>query len=170
MATSPRKKPAPLTVEQKHSVVFGDPDVLKIPQEVHDWIKESGYNYRWLNHIMPDGSPNSKNIGLKFREGWTFLNVGQIPDMYQEAMQMLFEIGQYGPQQGIICVGDLALAIMPTELAEARHTSHVKRAVSSEQDIEKITSGKTGNRAFDRKVERASERFPDIEEAEVTNS
>lgn len=71
-----------------------------------------GYIYRWLR-VTLQGKDDVKNISKVKREGWEFVKPEEI-----ETSDL--PIRNYGTLEGYVGEGDVALAKLPADIAEAR--------------------------------------------------
>ena len=71
-----------------------------------------GYVYRWIR-VTLQGKDDVKNISAMKRAGWEFVK----PEEVNEAN---LPLRNYGTLQGYVGVGDVALAKLPADIAEAR--------------------------------------------------
>tara|TARA_R100001463_G_scaffold28104_1_gene64582 strand:- start:489 stop:959 length:471 start_codon:yes stop_codon:yes gene_type:complete len=92
---------------QKRKVTYTPPSYLDAPKPNDDGIK-----YRWLRVSM-GGEDDARNIAKKKREGYEFVRKEEHPDFDVP----VHESGKY---TGVIGSGDLVLAKIPTEMAEAK--------------------------------------------------
>ena len=92
---------------QKRKVTYTPPSYLDAPKPNDDGIK-----YRWLRVSM-GGEDDARNIAKKKREGYEFVRKEEHPDFDVP----VHELGKY---TGVIGSGDLVLAKIPTEMAEAK--------------------------------------------------
>lgn len=94
---------------------WADPNTLHIPKALQKRLKEQGLEYRWIRiHIRGDEMENAPSLIMREREGWKFLTVAECPEWSAPPTQDTTR------HKSLISVGDLALAVMPTERAESR--------------------------------------------------
>ena len=93
---------------QKRKVTYTPPSYLDAPNPNDDCMK-----YRWLRVSM-GGEDDARNIAKKKREGYEFVRKEEHPDFDVP----VHESGKYA---GVIGSGDLVLAKIPVEMAEAKN-------------------------------------------------
>ena len=76
-------------------------------------LNDDGIKYRWLRVSM-GGEDDARNIAKKKREGYEFVRKEEHPDFDVP----VHESGKYA---GVIGSGDLVLAKIPVEMAEAKN-------------------------------------------------
>lgn len=107
--------------------VYMPPSEMEIPNELKNKFSEQGFSLRWVRFLLGN-EEDYKNIGLKEREGYIFVTTD--------------EVGEYLPMvrtastknhNGLVTVGDLALAKIPTYKAEARKRYYEQKTRELEQ-------------------------------------
>jgi hypothetical protein len=101
---------------------FEETDALKIPEEVEARFDNDGMSLRWLR-ISVKGQDDISNIGKKQQQGWVFVTPDEVPELAITSF-----VRKEGRYTGTVCRGDLALAKMPTELAESRQRFYENRS------------------------------------------
>lgn len=102
---------------QKRKVTYTPPSYLDAPKPNDDGIK-----YRWLRVSM-GGEDDARNISKRRREGYEFVRKEEHPD-YDVPVH---ESGKYA---GVIGTGDLVLAKIPTEMAEAKQEYYANKTTT----------------------------------------
>jgi hypothetical protein len=102
------------TRENKSRRTFEEPNWLDIPETIRQRFANEGMSLRWLR-ITLKGNDDYQNMGKRTAEGWELVNSEEVPEMMHSSF--VRETGRY---TGAVCRGDLALAKMPTDLAESR--------------------------------------------------
>ena len=92
---------------QKRKVTYTPPSYLDAPKPKVDSVK-----YRWLR-VSAGGEDDARNISKRKREGYEFVKKEEHPDFDVP----MHETGKYA---GVIGSGDLVLAKIPVEMAEAK--------------------------------------------------
>ena len=106
----------------KRKLEFEEPNWLDIPETIRQRFANSGNSLRWIR-ITIKNEEDYQNIGKRLSEGWEFVQADEVPELM--ATSFVREGGRYS---GAICRGDLALAKMPTELAESRQRFYENRS------------------------------------------
>ena len=94
--------------------VFEEQDALKIPDAVKDRFTNEGMTLGWLRMTLK-GKDDISHIGKKLQEGWTFIDLAEVPEM--SASSVVRDEGRYA---GVVCRADVGLAKIPTRIYEAR--------------------------------------------------
>ena len=102
---------------QKRKVTYTPPSYLDAPKP-----NDGGIKYRWLRVSM-GGEDDARNIAKKKREGYEFVRKEEHPDFDVP----VHESGKYA---GVIGSGDLVLAKIPVEMAEAKNEYYQNRTQS----------------------------------------
>lgn len=89
---------------------------LSIPDAVVDRYLDEGYALKWVR-ISIKGQEDYKNLGLKMRDGYTFVSPEEVPEMAAG-----FQVGDVGKLGKLVLRGDVALAKAPAEKINARKT------------------------------------------------
>ncbi len=110
------------TKTREEEFVFEEPDALAIPPEVEARFDSDGMSLRWLR-ISVKGQDDISNIGKKQQQGWVFVTPDEVPELAITSF-----VRKEGRYTGTVCRGDLALAKMPTELAESRQEFYENRS------------------------------------------
>ena len=108
---------------QKRKVTYTPPSYLDAPKPNDDGIK-----YRWLR-VSRGGEDDARNIAKKKREGYEFVRKEEHPDFDVP----VHESGKYA---GVIGSGDLVLAKIPVEMAEAKNEYYQKRTQSQTDAVD----------------------------------
>ena len=93
--------------ESSRKIVYTPPNDLDAPKPNVDGIK-----YRWIR-VATGGEDDSQNVSKKRREGYEYVRADEHPDFDAPT----HETGKYA---GVIGTGDLVLAKIPTEFADAK--------------------------------------------------
>jgi len=80
-----------------------------------------GYKQRWLRHRV-NGADDTKNINQRLREGWELVRA----DQYDSGMYSAYN-GSIKAYEGVISVGDLLLARIPTETIDQRNAYYKRK-------------------------------------------
>ena len=75
-----------------------------------------GFVHRWIRTELM-GQEDTGNVSKKLREGWEFVRSEEIQNKLGDHSYPVIQKGQY---QGLIGVGGLVLARIPTEIVEQR--------------------------------------------------
>ena len=104
---------------------------LDLPQEFMEWLAENQFHYRWIRVIDPEnrGEEDYKNIRRKLAQYFTILKLSDLPEDVREIMRLSFDTRKVGQDTGVICVDDVALAIIPIEAVEARRKAMEEKAL-----------------------------------------
>jgi hypothetical protein len=108
---------------QKRKVTYTPPSYLDAPKPNDDGIK-----YRWLRVSM-GGEDDARNISKRKREGYEFVKKDEHPDFDVP----MHETGKYA---GVIGSGDLVLAKIPVEMAEAKSEYYRNKTKSQTSAVE----------------------------------
>jgi hypothetical protein len=98
---------------------------------VKNRFNSEGMSLRWLR-ITLKGNEDIQNMGKRIAEGWVLVGQEEVPEMVQSSI-----VREEGRYSGAVCRGDLALAKMPTELAESRQEFYENR---SREAVEAVNS------------------------------
>jgi hypothetical protein len=101
---------------------FEEPNWLEIPPSVRIRFDNEGMALRWIR-ISIRNQEDYQNVGKRTAEGWEFVQAEEVPEMLQSS-----DVREGGRYEGAVCRGDLALAKMPTELAESRQEFYENRS------------------------------------------
>lgn len=101
---------------------FEEPDALSIPDVVQARFDNEGMALRWIR-ISLKGQDDIANVGKKQQAGWVFVTPDEVPEM--AVTSFVRDEGRY---LGTVCRGDLALAKMPTDLAESRQEFYEQKS------------------------------------------
>ena len=108
---------------QKRKITYTPPSYLDAPKPNDDGIK-----YRWLRVSM-GGEDDARNISKRKREGYEFVRKEEHPD-YDVPVH---ESGKYA---GVIGSGDLVLAKIPVEMAEAKKEYYESKTQTQTQAVD----------------------------------
>ena len=108
---------------QKRKVTYTPPSYLDAPKPNDDGIK-----YRWLRVSM-GGEDDARNISKRKREGYEFVRNEEHPD-YDVPVH---ESGKYA---GVIGSGDLVVAKIPVEMAEAKKEYYESKTQTQTQAVD----------------------------------
>ena len=108
---------------QKRKVTYTPPSYLDAPKPNDDGIK-----YRWLRVSM-GGEDDARNIAKKKREGYEFVRKEEHPDFDVP----VHESGKYA---GVIGTGDLVLAKIDTEMADAKKEYFDKKTITQTEAVD----------------------------------
>lgn len=101
---------------------WADPNHLYVPKAVQKRLKEMGQEYKWLRiHIRGSETENAPSLTMREREGWRFLQPDEVPEWKNPPTV------PHVKYKSLISVGDVALAVIPTERAEARRRYYQKQ-------------------------------------------
>jgi len=101
---------------------FEEPNWLEIPPSVRIRFDNEGMALRWIR-ISIRNQEDYQNVGKRTAEGWEFVQAEEVPEMLQSS-----DVREGGRYEGAVCRGDLALAKMPSELAESRQEFYENRS------------------------------------------
>ena len=93
-------------VKEQKKTTWTPPSTLDAPPA------PAGYRHRWIRAELL-GQDDSKNVGVRLREGFEFVKADSYPEQNYPA-------STEGKYAGIIGVGGLLLARIPEEVAQAR--------------------------------------------------
>ena len=108
---------------QKRKVTYTPPSYLDAPKP-----NDAGIKYRWLRVSM-GGEDDARNISKRKREGYEFVRKEEHPD-YDVPVH---ESGKYA---GVIGSGDLVLAKIPVEMAEAKKEYYESKTQTQTQAVD----------------------------------
>jgi len=95
--------------------VYTPPNLLGIPDALKAWARSNGMHLRWVRWQI-EGQDDVRNLTKRKNEGYTLVKESEIPEHIRGEM----DVGRTGRSEGILINGDVALAQVPVELAEAR--------------------------------------------------
>ena len=108
---------------QKRKITYTPPSYLDAPKPNVEGVK-----YRWLR-VSTGGEDDARNIAKRKREGYEFVRKEEHPDFDVP----VHESGKYA---GVIGSGDLVLAKIPVEMAEAKNEYYQKRTQSQTDAVD----------------------------------
>ena len=76
----------------------------------------NGFSHRWIR-LATSGFDDTSNVSRKLREGWEFVRADTL---LSEIGENDYPVLSEGKHSGIIGIGGLALARIPTEILESR--------------------------------------------------
>ena len=114
---------------------------LEIPEELQKTLAMDGMQARWIR-VKLNGQDDVKNIGRKVREGWEFLHPDEVPDMFLHAI----EVQDVGRQNGLITIGDLALAKHNLEYIADRKAKIFERSKALDMGVRSEIDRQKNNR------------------------
>ena len=120
------KTPSEETASRSHpkrKVTYTPPSYLDAPKPKVDGIK-----YRWLR-VSAGGEDDARNISKRKREGYEFVKKEAHPDFDVP----MHESGKYA---GVIGHGDLVLAKIPIEMADAKRDYFQNRTKQQTQAVD----------------------------------
>lgn len=118
---------------------YKEPDLLEMPT----FGDEDQYAYRWIR-VMVRGEADYQNITRRMREGWTFVQMDDVPAEFRTPQGPASPVHTQTQIEGCMRQGDLVLAKIPRSKALA---------------YKKYVEGKAAEmyNAFDRRVIRDEE-------------
>lgn len=130
-----------LETRETETYEYTEPNLLDIPQSVENRFADQGMKLRWIR-ISLKGQDDYSNVGKRQAEGWQFVSLDEVPEMGLSSA--VKEDGRYS---GTVCRGDLALAKLPMERANARQAHFEQK---SSQMVDAVNSQLEG--AGDRRM------------------
>lgn len=107
------------------------PNEFDIPPSLKEAFLEKGFYLRWIR-VFLDGKEDKKNIGERLREGYTFVQMDEVAEADPIFVAGVDE-SNLGRTGEILTVGDVALAKILIEKAEARKRFFEGRALQFEE-------------------------------------
>lgn len=120
-----------LETRETETYEYTEPNLLDIPQSVENRFADQGMKLRWIR-ISLKGQDDYSNVGKRQAEGWQFVSLDEVPEMGLSSA--VKEDGRYS---GTVCRGDLALAKLPMERANARQAHFEQK---SSQMVDAVNS------------------------------
>lgn len=120
-----------LETRETEAYEYTEPNLLDIPQSVENRFADQGMKLRWIR-ISLKGQDDYSNVGKRQAEGWQFVSLDEVPEMGLSSA--VKEDGRYS---GTVCRGDLALAKLPMERANARQAHFEQK---SSQMVDAVNS------------------------------
>tara|TARA_Y100001937_G_C6980248_1_gene267393 strand:- start:222 stop:581 length:360 start_codon:yes stop_codon:yes gene_type:complete len=77
---------------------------------------------RWIRMTIK-GNDDIQNMSKRQAEGWEIVQSEEVPEMTHSSV-----VREEGRYSGAVCRGDLALAKMPTDLAESRQEFYEQKS------------------------------------------
>lgn len=130
-----------LETRETETYEYTEPNLLDIPPSVENRFADQGMKLRWIR-ISLKGQDDYTNVGKRQAEGWQFVTLDEVPEMGLSSA--VKEDGRYS---GTVCRGDLALAKLPMERANARQAHFEQK---SSQMVDAVNSQLEG--AGDRRM------------------
>ena len=118
---------------------YKEPDLLEMPT----FGDEDQYSYRWIR-VMIRGEADYQNISRRMREGWTFVQVDDVPVELRGVQGPASPVHHQAQIEGCMRQGDLVLAKIPKS-----------KAMAYKRHVEGKAAEMYG--AFDRKILRDEE-------------
>lgn len=106
--------------ETREAMDLTDENWLSIPEKVRARFLDQGYTLKWVR-VAIKGQDDFKNVGTKLRDGYSFVEPDEAPEMAAG-----FQIGE-NKLGKLVLRGDVALAKAPTDRVEARKATYAKR-------------------------------------------
>jgi len=110
------------TREAKPRRTFEEPNWLDIPPTAIERFKNEGMSLRWIRMTIK-GNDDIQNMSKRQAEGWEIVQSEEVPEMLHSSV-----VREEGRYSGAVCRGDLALAKMPTDLAESRQEFYEQKS------------------------------------------
>lgn len=129
-----------LETRETETYEYQEPSLLDIPQNVTDRFADQGMKLRWIR-ISLKGQDDYTNVGKRQAEGWQFVTLDEVPEMGMSSM--IREDGRYS---GTVCRGDLALAKLPIQRANARQTHFEQRSAEMVDAVNSQLEGASDRR------------------------
>jgi hypothetical protein len=108
---------------------WDNPDLFWVPEKWLNRIRLQGLIHRWLR-VTEEGGRIDRRLSLRLQEGWKLVKPEECPEWEQPPT------GNYGGNyNGIIAVGDAALAVCSREKAFMRKAATERRAVAMESAV-----------------------------------
>jgi hypothetical protein len=115
----------------KKKVQYTPPEMLEIPEEVRGRFDKEGFRLRWIRFKLA-GEEDYKNIGVREREGYVLVKPEEVPEMAGATD----EYASIKREKSFVTIGDVALAKIPAELADARAEYYEGIAISQENAVD----------------------------------
>lgn len=100
----------------------------RLPELPKEALNDERFVYKYVR-VLLDGEDDVKNISDYERLGWRFCRPEDIPGVHNMPVRTL------GFCRGAVGIGDVAIAKLPREIAEARRKLHEKRTAEMMQAI-----------------------------------
>tara|TARA_R110000782_G_scaffold60737_4_gene125430 strand:+ start:560 stop:1060 length:501 start_codon:yes stop_codon:yes gene_type:complete len=110
------------TREAKPRRTFEEPNWLDIPPTAIERFKNEGMSLRWIRMTIK-GNDDIQNMSKRQAEGWEIVQSEEVPEMTHSSV-----VREEGRYSGAVCRGDLALAKMPSDLAESRQEYYEQKS------------------------------------------
>jgi len=107
---------------KQRRTTFEEPNWLDIPESVIHRFSGENMALRWIR-ITLRNQEDYQNVGKRTAEGWEFVKEDEVPEMLHSS-----DVREGGRYAGAVSRGDLALAMMPKELAESRQEFYENRS------------------------------------------
>lgn len=110
-------------------VTYTPPALLEVPEEVKERFLNKGYILRWIRYSVK-GEEDFQNVSQRHMEGYEFVKIEEVPEMRHR-----IRLADKGTFTNLVTNGDVALAKIPAELAQARQEYYENQARLREQSI-----------------------------------
>jgi hypothetical protein len=110
------------TREAKPRRTFEEPNWLDIPPTARERFRNEGMSLRWIRMTIK-GNDDIQNMSKRQAEGWEIVQSEEVPEMTHSSV-----VREEGRYSGAVCRGDLALAKMPSDLAESRQEYYEQKS------------------------------------------
>ncbi len=110
------------TREAKPRRTFEEPNWLDIPPTAIERFRNEGMSLRWIRMTIK-GNDDIQNMSKRQAEGWEIVQSEEVPEMTHSSV-----VREEGRYSGAVCRGDLALAKMPSDLAESRQEYYEQKS------------------------------------------
>jgi hypothetical protein len=134
----------PRKEQNKRKATYVETSPLEVPESFKKKLESEDKIYRWIRVLDTNARYDHKNVGKRIREGWEFVTEDEIET--NDPFLFSVEVQNIGRLQGIITVGDVALAKHFKDFKEDRTEKMVLKAKAFENDIDAEIRRQQGNK------------------------
>ena len=109
---------------------------IELPPGVVQRFKEQGFRLRWIR-ALAGNDIDYKNVGVWQREGYQFVTPQEVPELNSST-----RIVDRDSFKNMVTLGDLALAKVPSELADAKAAYNLNQALELRDSVRRAPTGK----------------------------
>jgi hypothetical protein len=134
-------RPKKETLKRKTTYIETDP--LEVPESFKRALDSEDKTYRWIRVLTPSGDYDHKNVGKRMREGWEFVKESDFDP--EDPFMYSVDVRDVGRLNGVVTIGDVALAIHFKEFVQDRNEKLTNRGRELERALDLEIKRQKGN-------------------------